>query len=258
MHLRVQHLRFSALAAALALSLVAAGSADARVNPCDQARFRELRCPDLIMKRPSGLSLERYEGHLLLRSTSSIDSVGAGPIEITGTRYRSGYMHVRQRIYRADGRSILVDTGAQLQFKQIPGQGGYWKLRDAAQLEVWSVNAAGVQQRRLRMSPKLFYCLRDLRRTRPDRPGSPSKEVYPACNQNASIKQVRLGTSVGWSDIYPGGYYEQFVDVTGLSGSFALVHVADPENHLFESDETNNASRVLVRLPSGERLADPR
>ena len=258
MRLRVQHVRLPALAAALALSLVAAGTADARVNPCAQARFRELRCPDFIMKRPSGLSLEHYEGHLLLRSTSSIDSVGAGPMEITGRRYRAGHMHVRQRIYRRSGGSILVKTGAELRFKQIPGQGGYWKLRDAARLELWSVNAAGVQLRRVRVSPKLFYCLRDLQRTRPGRPGSPASEVYPACSQDASVAHVRLGTSVGWSDIYPGGYYEQFVDVTGLSGRFALVHIADPENELFESDETNNASRVLVRLPSGERLLKQR
>ena len=241
----------------LVLALLVASPADARVNPCAQARFRELRCPDLIMKRPSGLSLEHYEGHLLLRSTSSIDSVGAGPMEITGRRYRAGHMHVRQRIHRRGGGSILVQTGAELRFKQIPGQGGYWKLRDAARLELWSVNAAGVQLRRVRVSPKLFYCLRDLKRTRPDRPRSPSAEVYPACSQDASINHVRLGTSVGWSDIYPGGYYQQFVDVSGLNGRFALVHIADPENELFESDETNNASRVLLRLPSGDRLPEP-
>ncbi len=221
------------------------------MNPCAQARFRELRCPDLIMKRPSDLSIERYEGKLLLRSTSSIDSVGAGPMEITGRRYRAGHMHVQQRIYRRSGGSILARTGAELRFKQIPGQGGYWKLRDAARLEVWTVNAKGVQLRRVRTSPKLFYCLRDLQRTRPDRPRSPAREVYPGCNQDPSITRDRLGTSVGWSDIYPGGYYQQFVDVTGLRGRFALVHIADPENVLFESDETNNASRVLIRLPSG-------
>ena len=257
MNLRVQHVRAAVLVAVLALPLLVAGPADARVNPCAQARFRELRCPDLIMKQPSGLSLEHYEGHLLLRSTSSIDSVGAGPMEITGSRYRAGHMHVRQRIYDRRGGSILVKTGAELRFKQIPGQGGYWKLRDAARLEVWSVNAAGVQLRRVRVSPKLFYCLRDLKRTRPGTV-SPSNEVYPACNQDASIDHVRLGTSVGWSDIYPGGYYQQFVDVTGLRGRFALVHIADPENELFESDETNNASRVLLRLPSGDRLRKQR
>ena len=63
---------------------------------------------------PADLSLEHYEGHLLLRSTSSIDSVGAGPIEITGRRNAPGHMRVRQRIYRRGGGSILVQTGAEL------------------------------------------------------------------------------------------------------------------------------------------------
>jgi hypothetical protein len=234
--------------------LIPASSAHALPNPCVQERFRELRCPDLVMKRPSAVTVERYEGRLRLRSTSSIDSVGAGPIELLGRRYDPGHMHVRQRIYRRGGGSIVVRTRGVLGFKPIPGQGGYWKLRDAARLEVWSIDAAGVQLRRQRVSPKLYYCLRDLKRTLPWKTGSPKKEVYPACNQDRSKQTVRLGTSPGWSDIYPSTYYEQYVDVTGLRGRFALVHIADPENVLFESDETNNASRTLISLPSGRRV----
>ena len=160
-------------------------------------------------------------------------------------------MSVRQRIHRRGGGSILLETVGRLAFKAIPGQGGYWKMHAAARLELWSINAAGVQLTRSRVSPKLDYCLRDLRRTLPRLPGSPAKEVYPGCNQDPEIRSVRLGTSVGWSDIYPASYYEQFVDVTGLRGRFALVHVADPTNVLFESNETNNASRRLITLPSG-------
>ena len=60
---------------------------------------------------------------------------------------------------------------------------------------------------------------------------------------------MRLGTSVGWSDVYPSTYYEQDVDVSGLHGCFALWMVADPYNELWESDDTDNASMVTVRLP---------
>jgi subtilase family serine protease len=75
--------------------------------------------------------------------------------------------------------------------------------------------------------------------------------VYPACNQNPRIERVVLGTSVGWSDIYPAGYPEQWIDVTGLRGRFAYVHIADPEDGIYESNEENNESEVIVRLPSG-------
>jgi len=37
--------------------------------------------------------------------------------------------------------------------------------------------------------------------------------------------------------------------VTGLRGRFAYIHIADPKNHIFESNEGNNRARVNVRLP---------
>ncbi len=58
-----------------------------------------------------------------------------------------------------------------------------------------------------------------------------------------------MGISKGWEESYPPGYYEQYVDVTGLSGCFSLRHVADPLGHVFESDESNNAAQTRFRLP---------
>ena len=43
--------------------------------------------------------------------------------------------------------------------------------------------------------------------------------------------------------------------MTGLRGCFAYVHIADPENGVYESNEDNNEAQVIVRLPFrlGER-----
>ena len=84
------------------------------------------------------------------------------------------------------------------------------------------------------------------------RPGmrrSPGRRIYPACSTNPRQRRVTLGTSVGWSDVYPPGYPEQWIDVTGLRGCFAYVHIADPENGIYESNEDNNEAQVIVRLP---------
>ena len=62
-------------------------------------------------------------------------------------------------------------------------------------------------------------------------------------------QHVTLGTSPGWADIYPPAYPEQWIDVTGLNGCFAYVHIADPENGIFESNEDNNEAQAIVRLP---------
>ena len=101
----------------------------------------------------------------------------------------------------------------------------------------------------MKVGPKVSYCLRDLRRTRPGRRFSPRRLVYPACSVNSGQRRVTLGTSVGWSDIYPPSYPEQWIDVTGFRGCFAFLHMADPRNGIYESNETNNSASVAVRLP---------
>ena len=37
--------------------------------------------------------------------------------------------------------------------------------------------------------------------------------------------------------------------MSGLRGCFAYVHIADPTNVLYEANEDNNESQVIVRLP---------
>jgi hypothetical protein len=102
---------------------------------------------------------------------------------------------------------------------------------------------------KVRTGPKVAYCLRDLGHSRPLLPRSPLLPHYPACSRNAQARKVTLGTSVGWSDIYPPSYPEQWIDVTGLRGCFAYIHTADPKNGIYESNEHNNRAQVIVRLP---------
>jgi hypothetical protein len=241
--------------AALPGASARAASTDPAVNPCLGPDRAELLCPDLVMTPPYDLRLDRRErrGRVVLRAANSIDNIGRGPAELRGRRVSPNVMRARQRIVRRDGSRLSVDAGARLSFKPIPGQGRYWKFRDAARFELWRLDAAGNRVRRVRTGPKVVYCLRDLQRRNP-MTGSPRRFVYPKCNQRASTRAVTLGTSVGWSDVYPAGYHEQWIDVTGLSGRFAFVHIADPLNGIHELDETNNEGATVVSLPSGRAL----
>ena len=217
-------------------------------NPCWAPGERGLRCPDLIMKPPFGLTVQRVGGRVRLRAGNSIDSVGAGPAELRGRRSGPSTMRAVQMIRTRRGGRRAVRTGAELIFKPIPGQFRYWKFQNAARFELWELDSAGNRSRLARTGPKVAYCLRDLRRTRPlDR--SPRERFYPACSQQTDIRAVTLGTSVGWSDIYPPSYHEQWIDVTGLKGCFAYVHIADPEDGIKEINEQNNVSAVTVELP---------
>jgi Lysyl oxidase len=259
-------------ATALAFQEPPAGSAPPRKaqldeNPCIDAP-RTLLCPDLVMRAPFDITVDRRTrpGHLRLRAGNSIDSLGRGPMELHGRRTggRRTTMTARQAIYRSNASRLFVDTGAMLGFKRVPGRrfGGlrvrtqsFWKYRDAARFELWRVNSDDERIRRVRTGPKVYYCLRDLQRTHPGRARSPSRFVYPSCNTSRRTRRVTLGTSVGWSDVYPASYPEQWIDVTGLRGRFAYVHIADPENGIYESNEDNNESEAIVRLPSGRVLS---
>lgn len=220
-------------------------------NPCIGPQAAQLRCPDLVMRRPYGLYTDRLTkpGHTVLRAGNVIDSVGAGPVEVHGIRTSPSFMRGRQRIYTRSGGRIGVNTGARLQFKFAHQQLFWWKFYDAARFELWRLDSQGRRTRLARTGPKVAYCLRDLGRTRPGLRRSPARRVYPACSTNSRAQRVTLGTSVGWADIYPPAYPEQWIDVTGLRGCFAYVHIADPENGIYESDEDNNEAQAIVRLP---------
>ena len=222
-------------------------------NPCADP---ELLCPDLVMRRPSDVVVDRRtrRGRVLLRSRNSIDSVGLGPAALRGVRDGRKTMDAYQLVYRRDGSRRLLRTGARLYFQPIPGQYRYWKFADAARFELWSLDRGLRRVRRVRIGPKQNYCLRDLAHTRRSR-RSPRREVFPACSQDPRRRRITLGTSVGWSDVYPAMYHQNWIDVTGLPrGRYAYVHVADPKNGIWEIDEENNEAETIVSLPSGRVL----
>lgn len=222
-------------------------------NPCIGPESHKLLCPNLKISRPSDMYITTSPGgRRLLHAQSSINSRGAGPLEIHGIRIPgTDLMRVNQRIYKKGGGKLVIRTQAKLAFYPIPGQYRYWKLRDAARFELWTVDAQRHRVRQVRTGPKFYYCQRDLERTDPGLAHSPRNPVYPHCSQDPGRRSVTLGVSVGWSDIYPSGYHQQFINVSGLRGCYAFRMVADPKNHLRESNENDNASRVLIRLPSG-------
>jgi len=239
-------------ATALATALASpAAAAPLDVNPCLTPFEKGLRCPDIVMGRPWGLYLDRFTepGHALLRAGNAIESIGRGPIELHGVRYNRLYMHARQRIYKREPGFITLRTGARLRLKFAHLSRFWWKFFNAASFQLWRLDSQGNKVRLVRTGPKVSYCLRDGAFTRPWMKAAPPAPHYPACNTNVTLRRDTLGTSVGWADVYPPTYPEQWIDVTGLRGCFAYVHDADPANGVYESNEHNNRSQVVVRLP---------
>jgi hypothetical protein len=242
-----------ALAAVAAIAPTAAGAGGwhaAPRNPCEGPRAKHLLCPDLRIGPPSEMYVSTYGAEVLLHATSDVRSRGRGPIEVHGQRNGPRSMKVTQRIYKAGGGHITLRTGASLHFTNVGAYfgGSYWKVHQLARFELRPVLADGGVGEVVRTSPKLNYCLRDLELTRTGR-RSPSQAHYPACNQDPRIVRDTLGTSVGWSDIYPADYDKQYIDVSGLRGCFDFTMTVDPKHHLFESNEHDNSSHRRIELP---------
>jgi hypothetical protein len=233
-----------------ALLVLAAPASAAPSNPCRGPQARHLLCPNLRIGKPAEIFVEDRGGRTLLRATSNVKSRGRGPMELHGARNGPRSMRVAERIHRKGGGRLVVQTRATLHFTDVGAYfgGSYWKVHQLARFELWRVDRRRRPVRRVRVGPKLNYCLRDLERTRPGR-RSPGSAHYPGCDQNPNADQVTLGTSIGWSDIYPADYDKQWIPVGGLRGCFAFVMRVDPRRLLYESNEHDNASRRLVRLP---------
>jgi Lysyl oxidase len=240
----------SVAAVVVITAFCALATAAAAENPCLGPDAADLLCPNLRIGPPTDLYVQASGARRLLRATSDVRSRGRGPIEVRGTRNGWRSMRTRQRIYRPGGGHLDLPSRASLRFTSVGAYfgGSYWKVHQLARFDLRRVGPRRKLGRVVRTGPKLNYCLRDLERTRPGR-RSPATRHYPGCNQNPYQDRVTLGTSVGWSDIYPADYDKQWIDVAGLRGCFAFVMTVDPQQLLFESNEDDNTSHRLVRLP---------
>jgi hypothetical protein len=246
------------LAALCLVALVIPASAPGAIgeNPCEEAEAATLLCPDLRVGPAADLFVEHgggqygYGGGALLHAGNDIRSRGRGPMELRGLLYKRNWMRANQAIYRVGGGVSIFRTEAKLHFYNVGYEygGSYWKVHDPLSMEIWTLGEDRQPLERVRKGPKVFYCFRDLERTRA-MSRSPGHRVYPACSQDPGRERVRLGTSVGWSDVYPSDYDRQWINVSGLRGCFAFVMRVDPQNLLFESNERNNRSARIVRLP---------
>jgi hypothetical protein len=247
--LRPRSVLRSGVAVVVALAVVLAVPARGALapSPCADPAMR-LVCPNLRMPPATNLHEVHRDHRALLLMDNRLVDVGPGALEFRARRVSEYVMAARQIVQRAGGLPrVSLDTGARVVFKYVDySRGAYWKFQNAARFELWAMDAGGKRTGVVRTGPKLDYCLRDLLRRRP---GARRHEYYGACDRHESTQAVTLGISVGWADGYPYRYPQNWIDVTALSGCFAVVQRADPLNHVLETDDADNVSVRVVRLP---------
>lgn len=230
---------------ALILVGVAVAAVLAFSRPPD-ARAATDRLPDLGMARVRDLSIDTttLPGHRLLRFTTIIVNIGAGPFETIGSRHDAGtsQMAVAQRIYNTAGASRVVNTPAVMFWA---GDGhDHWHVRDAEAYRLTRLDNG----RRVGTGAKHGFCYFDNTPYRLGLADAPTYSIYGGCGVQGDLR-VTTGLSVGWGDTYPAGIAYQWIDITGLrSGRYRLRATADPANWFAETNNTNNSTWINIRL----------
>ena len=182
-------------------------------------------------------------GRTLMRVSTATPNIGAGALELHGSSTAPG---VSQRVFRADGSSYERFAG---NFTFHPGH-GHLHFDNWINLHLRAVLTNDGVGGIVASGDKTSFAIIDLAPYATNLPGSPSSGIY-----GGGLVQ---GLSVGWSDVYGAGLQDQWIDVTDVpTGRYWLEAIVDPANSILESNETNNATRILIDLVQPSNVPPP-
>jgi hypothetical protein len=210
----------------------------------------DLLLPDLDQQAPSGLLVTGEKGRVKLGFTSAVDNIGAGPMHIRGIRgVGESTMRADQLIETKGGSRVVVRGVGRLAFEPHPPH-HHWHLEPYATYELYrAVDGAWVGR-----DGKSGFCLLDRWGRALKRPGLVVDVPHftgDCAAGRPSARTVDEGTSVGYTDRYPGFFHGQDIDITDLEpGLYVLVHRSNPERLLREQRYSNDEASVLIRLTS--------
>jgi Lysyl oxidase len=206
--------------------------------------------PDLDQALPSKLEIVEEGDTYRLVFASAVDNVGAGPLLIEGERRHRGTptMTVRQLVRRNDGSTPAREVPGEIRYVASETH-EHWHLLGFESYELRRATDGTLAQ----PDAKTGFCLGDRYETPggADLPGKPDRPVWTEeCGRGEpGLLEVREGISPGYGDDYDPGREGQFLNVTNVpAGRYLLVHRANPERTLKESDYGNNAASVLIQL----------
>jgi hypothetical protein len=207
------------------------------------------RLPDLEQRVPYDLDVSIVDGRYRLGFSSAVTNIGAGPLVVVGTRpnRRTPTMTARQLVRTDAGVERAGPVVGRLRYENAETH-SHWHLLpfDAYQLLPADGSPA------LTRAVKQGFCLGDrYRDTRAPDLRAPINAIFRGeCGKGSRrLLRVRQGISVGYGDVYRPHLEGQSFDVTDLpAGEYVLAHEVNAGRRIRESDYTNNAASMLLRL----------
>lgn len=233
----------------LSFALASPVPGDSMVPPPELVPNLRQALPAELSIRVSATAGERERAYLGFRS--AVKNVGAGPLVINATR-TGATMEAHQAILRTNG-SLRSREGVGVLRYQRGGGHSHWHLQDFERYELIGVNGD-----RRRRSRKVGFCLGDRLRVAPSRErpatSAPPRFTHRCGLGRPDLRALVQGISSGYADFYREYLEGQSVDVTTVqSGLYVLRHTVNPNRTLAESDYSDNAASMLLRLRRRDR-----
>ena len=158
-------------------------------------------------------------------------------------------MTVDQLVTRTDGSSRQIRSVGVMRYVVHPDH-HHWHFLGFASYEL---RRAGAIKVRIGRDQKTGFCLGDRYAVRNAKklPGfSPFPEQADQCGLGQpGLKGLFAGISVGWGDRYRAYLEGQYIDITRIpAGRYTLVHTANPDHTLEESDYSDNSASTSLRI----------
>jgi hypothetical protein len=208
------------------------------------------RLPDLDQVIPRELVVTRAPRGRGYRMgfDSAVANVGDGPLIISA--HRSGtdapLMDADQLIEQDGASPLVVRNTGRLRYV-VSEDHRHWHLLG---FDRYELRRAG-QRRQVVRDRKTGFCLGDRYALERRLRAAPPEPVYTGrCGLAApDLLAIQQGISVGYGDDYVANLEGQYLKLTGLRrGRYVLVHRANSDRRLRESNYRNNASSMLIQL----------
>ena len=192
-----------------------------------------------------------------LRFGNAVGNAGEGALEVRlkvsgAALAAAGQADWIQRVHRSDGTFEDVEVGPAV-FHAFHGHYHYSGLATYT-LHRYDLDT-GVRGEQVGETRKAGFCFLDVSVLGLGRAGTtPPRFDGQGCLQPQGSglphdRELFMGIASQWFDLYDWQLAEQYVDVTGLDdGVYELVSEANSEGTLRETDLSNNAASVVLRL----------
>jgi hypothetical protein len=180
-------------------------------------------------------------GVRLLRFSNGVANIGKGRLEIRAGRIYDGVQSVYQRIYNTQGGYSTRYAGS---FEYHP-EHNHTHFNDFSDYKLRKIISTSGVGSIVARTEKVSFCLIDESVYNSRLTNFRNYRRYRSCGTSVQ------GISVGWADVYNRSLYGQWIDITDVpEGEYWLESTVDPKNLILESNETNNTTRIRVRIPS--------